>query len=264
VLIDTHCHLDDPPLAGDVASVLERAAAAGVGRVLVPGTDPARWDALARLRDEWPGQIAIAVGLHPQRLPALDDAAVDEACRALSTRAAALSAVAIGECGFDGPTAREGGVALARQAEVVAAHCDVGDALRLPLIVHVRDATGFALAFFEARGPLRHGGVLHGFGGPAELVPRWAALGFSFGIGPAITWPRARRPRDAARAVPLERLLLETDAPDTYVAGAWARTGEPSQVREVLRALAALRGEGEVDLGSCTTQNAIRLLGARG
>ncbi len=262
MLVDTHCHLDDPPLGAALSDVLARARAAGVGRVIVPGVRPSQWGALARLCEAHE-ELALAVGIHPQCLPELSAEEVERSCHTLVAHARALRAAAIGECGFDGATARTEGVSLARQAEIVASHCDAAATLGLPLIVHVVDAMGFALAFFEARGPLAHGAVLHAFGGPAELVPRWAALGFSFGIGPAITWERARRPKQAALAIPRERLLLETDGPRTYVAGAEARVGEPAQVREVLRALAALRGEDEDALEAITTENAERLFVSR-
>jgi TatD DNase family protein len=259
VLIDTHCHLDDPALHGRLVEVLGRAREAGVVKALVPGVRPSQWATLATMRDARPEAIAIAIGIHPQCLPELDPREVDAACTTLVVAARTHGAVAIGECGLDGPTARDEGVSLARQGDVLRAHCDAASELGLPLIVHVQGAMGAALAFFEARGPLRHGGVLHGFGGPAALVPRWAALGFSFGIGPSITWPRARRPKEAARVVPADRLLLETDGPGTYAAGAVDRVGEPAQIREVLRALAAIRGEDERALTEVTTENARRL-----
>lgn len=261
VLVDTHCHLDDSPLLEELEAVLARARAAGVERVIVPGAQPARWSALGAIARSHPA-IELAIGLHPQHLPVLDEAEVDEACGALRGDARALGAVAIGECGFDGGTAREG-ISLARQAEVVRAHCEAADELALPLVVHVHDAMGFALSFFESVGPRRYGGVLHAFGGPAELVPRWVALGFSFGIGPSITWSRARRPKEAAASVPLDRILLETDGPTTYVEGVATRVGEPAQVREVLRALAALRAIDEATLEAETTRNAVRLFGQR-
>jgi TatD DNase family protein len=262
VLVDTHCHLDDPPLHDRLSAVLGRARDAGVTRVLVPGVRPAQWASIAAMRDAHPDTLAIAVGLHPQCLPELDAPAVDVACASIVEAARRHGAVAIGECGLDRETTRAHGVSLERQASVLGAHCDAARVLGLPLVVHVQGAMGAALAFFEARGPLPYGGVLHGFGGPAELVPRWAALGFSFGIGPPITWPRARRPKEAARRVPRDRILLETDGPGTYVAGTLDRVGEPAQVRDVLGTLATLRGEDAESLARATTDNARRLFPA--
>jgi TatD DNase family protein len=209
--------------------------------VLVPGVRPAAWDALVMLRDRHADVVSIAIGIHPQCLPEMDEAERDEGLASLESRALANRAIAIGECGLDGTTARTHRVSLEAQAAIVRRHAEIADRLQLPLIVHAQDAMGASLALFESLGPRRHGAILHAFGGPAELVPRWARLGFWFGIGPAITWPRARRPKEAACAVPLDRLLVETDAPDTYVHASAKRSGEPSEARGVLEALAALR-----------------------
>lgn len=257
-LFDTHCHLDAAPLRDDVEGALARARARGVTRVLVPGVEPAQWSRLAALKAQH-ASVSIAVGIHPQCLPALSQLDVADGLADLAATARLHDAIAIGECGFDGATAKEHGVSLERQAEIVRAHVEVADALGLPLVVHVLDAMGFALAFFEALGPREHGAVLHAFGGPADLVPRWSALGFSFGVGPSITWPRAKRPKVAARAVPIDRLLLETDAPGTYVDGTAARSGEPAQVRDVLETLAAIREEPPGLLADRIAANNLRL-----
>lgn len=261
MLIDTHCHLDDAPLSDDLDAVLVRARGAGVGRVIVPGVRPVQWPVLRSMAQAH-AEVVIATGLHPECLSGLSEGETDEACGSLREHALSFGAIAIGECGFDGGVAREG-VSLQRQAAIVGTHARVADQLGLPLIVHVHDAMGFALAFFESLGPRRHGAVLHAFGGPADLVPRWVALGFSFGLGPSITWSRARRPKEAAAAIPLDRILLETDGPTTYVEGVATRVGEPAQLREVMRTLAGLRAIDESVLEAETTRNAVRCFGDR-
>ncbi|MBN8610038.1 MAG: TatD family hydrolase [Deltaproteobacteria bacterium] len=260
MLFDTHCHLDAPPLGDDVEGALSRARDRGVTRVLVPGVEPRQWPTLAALAERH-ASVSIAIGIHPQCLPELADADLADGLADLAAAARLYGAVAIGECGFDGAIAKESGVSLVRQSEIVRAHVEVADALGLPLVVHVLDAMGHALAFFEALGPRPHGAVLHAFGGPAALVPRWSALGFFFGIGPSITWPRAKRPKEAARVVPIERLLLETDAPGTYVHGSPSRTGEPGQLVAVLDALVTLRDEPSEVLVTSIGANAVRLFG---
>ncbi|MBX7190791.1 MAG: TatD family hydrolase [Sandaracinaceae bacterium] len=258
-LFDTHCHLDASPLGDDVPAALARARAAGVERILVPGTAPSQWDGLPRLRALDLARVSLAVGVHPQCLAELTFAAREEALAALERCARSLDAVAIGECGLDGETARREGVSLEEQARIVRAHAEVAERLGLPLIVHAHGAIGATLALFESLGPRRHGAILHAFGGPAELVPRFVRLGFFFGIGPSITWPRARRPKEAARAVPLDRVLLETDAPGTHVHGSARRSGEPSELRAVLDALAEVRGTSGGELAAHLSDNAARL-----
>lgn len=253
-LYDSHCHLDAPALAGDRAAVIARAEARGVGAVLVPAVAPAGWACLGTLRDVWSG-VRIAIGVHPHALVALAPSALDAALASLEARARALGAAAIGECGFDDRVA----IDLEHQGAIVDAHLEVARALDLPLVLHVVGAHGAALARMERHGRLRAGGVVHAWSGAAELVPRWTALGFSIGIGPVVTWRRARRVKESARVVPLEHLLVETDARDGRLEG--ASRGEPADVAEVARAVAALRGMTELDVREATYANAVRLFG---
>ncbi|WP_236519724.1 TatD family hydrolase [Sandaracinus amylolyticus] len=248
-LFDSHCHLDAPALEPDRDDVIARAIERGVDGVLVPAVSPDRWDALAALRARW-SAVRIAIGVHPY---VLASCAVDDALATMEARAKALGAVAIGECGFD----RRVAIDLARQSEIVDAHVEIARALEKPIVLHVVGAHGLALERMERHGPLRAGGVVHAWSGPAELVARWVALGFSIGIGPVVTWARARRVKESARVVPIERLLVETDAPDGHLEG--ATRGEPSDVDEVVRAVAAEREVGAQELRVATWANAIRL-----
>lgn len=273
-IVDTHCHLDVAPLARATpeapldlslaAQRLAEARARGVLRVIVPAIDPPSFDGLVTLAHASPG-VDFALGVHPVALPAWTDEALADALARVHRDAPSLRAsglVAIGECGLDGVVAREAGGELDRQRRWLAAHVALAESLALPLVVHVHRAMDAALAFFESHGPLRAGLVLHAYGGPAALVPRWVALGARFGIGPAITRPGARRPLEAARAIPLERLLLETDAPENFASSEASRVGAPAQSADVLVALATLRGMSTHELARRTTANATEVFGA--
>ncbi len=255
-LYDSHCHLDDDAFDPDRDDVVARARAAGVTAILVPGFDPSLWDGLPALAARHP-EVRFAVGVHPFGLAA--DAPAAGLASRLADRAVALGAAAIGECGFDARTAKSGGASIETQRAVLEAHLDAARALALPIVLHGVHAHGPLLESLERFGPLPAGGALHGFTGPAELVPRYARLGLSFGLGPAILRPSARRPRDAARAVPADLLLVETDAPDM----GWSREdrNEPARVAAVVAELAALRGEAAEDVAERTYGNAARLFG---
>ena len=259
-LYDTHCHLDYDPLAPELDLVMQRARDAGVIGVLVPGVHPDQWGDAHALAARFSPHVRSAVGIHPECLPELgahgSRAALDDALLRLEDAARALGASAIGECGYDGPTARDHGVSLERQAGVVDAHVEVARALSLPLVLHVYGAHGLALERMSRHAPLPRGGVVHGWSGSAELVPRWVALGFHIAIGPSITRATARRPRESARAIPSSHLLLETDAPAMWPEGEPSRRGEPAHVAAVLRAVAEARGEPEAQLAERTTANA--------
>lgn len=261
-LVDTHLHLDEERLVRDRHRVLEEAKQAGVAWGVSVGTRPSQWPNLAAIR-ALPGDWQVAVGIHPQCLPEMEEAELALGLSTLASEAKRLGVVAVGECGFDGATARTHAAwSLAKQAAIVDAHLDVAEQLALPLIVHVQEAMGPALEHFEKRGALKHGAVLHAFGGPAELVSRWAKLGFYFGLGPSVTWTKSKKPKEAARRVPFDRLLLETDAPYAFIEG--RPQGEPSQIADVARQVAELRGVALEEIARVSTENARRLFSREG
>ena len=258
-LVDTHLHLDDERLQRARERILNEAKDASLSWGVSVGTRPLQWrnlEAIRALAGDW----QVSVGIHPQCLPEMEEQELALGLSTLAAEAKRLGAVAIGECGFDGETARAHGAwSLARQAEIVGAQLEVAEQLGLPLIVHVQAAMGPALAYFETRGALKHGAVLHAFGGPAELIARWAKLGFYFGLGPSVTWTKSRRPKEAAKRIPLERILFETDAPFSFLEGESIRPSEPSHVAEVARYVAELRGMRFEEMARVSTENARRL-----
>jgi len=258
-LVDSHCHLDFDAFDDDRDAVLDRARAAGVHAVVIPGVSPTGWRPLGALLDRHragPLRLAGAVGIHPMVVPDLDDEALDRALGELPDAAQALGAVAVGECGLDGVVARRDRGGLDRQRRVFRAQIAVARDLGLPIMLHVFRAQEDALKILEADGPLPGGGVVHSYSGSAELVPRWLDLGLHLSFAGSVTRPNARRPRAAAAAVPADRLLVETDAPDQTPHGAPTRRNEPAYVAGILRALANARGEPPETVARQTTANA--------
>ena len=254
MLIDSHCHLDLPIFDADRVEVLARARAAGVDACLVPAIRPRTWDALADLAAATPG-LAIAIGVHPQVVPELDDGerAIATDADALATAIARLAArapvCAVGECGLDGGTGERD-----LQEQVLAAHVAAARALDLPLVVH-------ALRAHDAAPRLLAGarGVLHSYSGGADLVGVYARLGLAFSFAGPVTYPGARRPVEAARAVPAELLLAETDAPDQAPEGHRGGRSEPAMVRAVVAGLAAARGQTFEEVAALTSANTRRI-----
>ena len=259
-MFDSHCHLDSARFDAERDAVVARARAVGVTGILVPGVEPAEWPRLADVKARYP-EVRIAVGLHPQALPGMSAPAIERALAELEATARGLGAVAVGECGFDGGTHGQGGVAWETQALVVDTHVRVAQTLGLPLVLHVLRAHDQALRALERHGPLGAGGVMHSYSGPAELVPRYVALGLSVSFAGSITRERARRPVDAARVVPADRLLVETDAPDQTPTGADRERCEPAHVALVIAALARARGVTPDEIARLTARNALALFG---
>jgi TatD DNase family protein len=257
VVFDSHCHLDDPLFDADRAAVLARARAAGVTGLLLPGVRPASWAALEDLRQRHAGaDLALAIGVHPQVVPALDAAerALAGDPDGLAEAAAAAGAVAVGECGLDGGTDGRD-----EQERIFRAHVRAARALGRPLVVHVLRAHDTAPRILAEERAREVGGVMHSYSGGAELVPVYRDLGFSFSLAGPVTYARARRPLEAARAVPDDLLLAETDAPDQSPEPHRGGRCEPAYLPLVVRALAAARGAEPQAIAELTARNARRL-----
>lgn len=250
-LIDSHCHLDAPEFDADRAEVVARARSAGVGAIVIPAIDAAGWEPLARLCTSTPGLFP-AYGMHPMFLYRH----TDEHLRALGDWLAANPAVAVGECGLDFYVE---GLDAERQAEVFEAQLRIAREFDLPLILHARRAVDAVIAALRRIGGLR--GVVHSFSGSAEQAAQLWKLGFLLGIGGPVTYERAQRLRRVVAQMPLEQLLLESDAPDQPPVSRRGRRNEPDCVREVLSTLALLRGEAEERIAEATSANARRLFG---
>lgn len=249
-MIDTHVHLDDAAFI-DAAAVWEHARRAGVTNAIAVGVTPATWDKTIEV-SKLPG-VGLALGIHPQVIPDLTDAQIDAGLERLPDLL--RGAVAIGECGLDGPTGQ-----MDRQERVLLAHLRLARDLKLPVSLHVLRVHGPTLALLKAFGPIERG-VVHSYSGSAELVREYVKLGWSISFAGAITRSNARRPLDAVRAVPLEHLVAETDAP-FQPTGADARDrkrGDPADLPEVIRALAAARNLPFEEIALRTTENARRI-----
>ncbi len=251
-MIDTHCHLDKPELAADRDGVLARARAAGVTDVVVPAIGPDGWDALAALARATPG-VHFGLGVHPQLLPELDPRSDDRRLAELESALARGGAVGVGECGLDAPSV-EAGAPMDRQVAVLRAHLALARRFRLPVLLHCLRAHEPMLALLR-EAPLPAGGVLHSFSGSADQVRAYLRHGLHFSFAGPVTYERARKPLDAARAVPRERLLLETDAPDQTPRPHRGRN-EPAFLPGIAAAVAAAIGATPAEVDALTTANA--------
>ena len=250
-LVDSHCHLDVAEFAGDLPQTLVRGREAGISAFVVPAIAFAGWPGLAALAAAEP-DVQPAYGLHPVFLAEHRDAHLD----ALSAWLARPECVAVGECGLDFFMP---GLDAAHQEAVFVEHIRQAKAFGKPLIIHARKATERVIRLLRQHGPAT--GVVHSYSGSLEQARQLADMGFLFGIGGPITYPRSSRLQAIVRAMPLTRLLLETDAPDQPMCGEQGRRNEPAKLAKVLQALAELRGQDPADIAAATTANAERLFG---
>lgn len=259
-MFDSHCHLDDDAYDADRVEVIERARSAGVRGIFIPGYTPSEWQTLPSLCAQDP-LLCFGLGIHPWYVKDLSERELAAALDALPVQLSESGACAVGECGLDAKHARREGASLELQSEVLSAHLTVARRLQLPIVLHCVDAHERLLGLLERQGPLARGGVLHSYSGSAELVPRYARLNLSFSFAGVLTRAEAQRPKLALRAVPLDRLLVESDGPDQAARDLPTRRSEPVHVGHLLQTMAGLRDEPYESLVRETTINALTLFG---
>ncbi|MEY6433669.1 TatD family hydrolase [Thioalkalicoccus limnaeus] len=249
-LIDTHCHLDVADFAADRDAVLARARTAGVVAQVIPAIAADGWHDLCQLCQREP-DLYPALGLHPVYVADHRGADLVELERMIAERAP----VAIGEIGLDFFVP---GLDRERQQALFEAQLAIARSADLPVLLHVRRAHDQVLATLR-RHPVR-GGIVHAFNGSVQQAERYRELGFLVGFGGMLTFARSTRLRRLATAVPIEAIVLETDAPDLTVASHQGERNSPEYLPEVLAALAEVRGEDPAWLAARTTANARALL----
>jgi TatD DNase family protein len=249
MLTDSHCHLDAPEFDHDRDAVIARACAVGVMTQIVPAVTAASWPKLQAVCSEGSG-LHPAYGLHPMFLAEHRD----DHLEALRTLLLSTRAVAIGECGLDFHVE---GLDAQRQQFFFEQQLKIARDADLPVIVHARKAVDPVIATLRRMGGLR--GVVHSFSGSEQQAEQLWKLGFHLGIGGPVTYERAQRLHRIVAAMPIEFLLLETDAPDQPDAFHRGERNEPSRLTLVRDCIAQLRGISTDALALATTDNAIRL-----
>lgn len=248
--IDTHCHLDVAQFAGDRAAMLARAAAAGVGQMVVPAIDLGNVTAVLHLATAHP-PIYAAVGVHPNSTRDWQDSWLAE------VRAAAAQAkvVAIGEIGLDyywDKSPKE------QQQAALAAQLALAAELNLPVIIHNREAAGDVIRLL-ADSPLagrEAAGVLHSFSADWATAEAALELGFYLGFTGPVTFKKAEELREIVRQTPLDRMLIETDAPYLAPQPYRGKRNEPAYVTLVAEGIAAVKGVETAVIARHTTANA--------
>lgn len=269
--IDTHCHLDAAEFGAAHEAALaarERARHQGVGLCVIPAVERANWTAVRELAHQLGD--AYALGIHPLYVPQARDEDLDALDAELAAHRGDPRLVAVGEIGLDffvpalcEPAMRE------RQDRFYRAQLKLARRHGLPVILHVRRSADALLRHLRELPP--GGGIAHAFSGSADQARAFLALGFRLGFGGAATFEPARRLRALAAELPLDALVVETDAPDIppqwlYATAAERAAGRPQGVNSpaelprIGAVIAALRGLAPADLARATTANALAAL----
>lgn len=256
-MIDSHCHLDSDQFESDRQQAIERALAAGVKQMLAIGTGegPPHLNAAIELAEQHSFFLA-TVGVHPHHANRVSDPTIPE----LKRLARHPKVVGIGEIGLDYHydfSPRE------EQHDVFVQQLAVARELKLPIIIHTREAWADTIAILRQNWNADLGGIFHCFSEGVEEARAALDLNFHLGLGGVITFPRADRLREAASFAPLDRMLLETDAPYLAPVPHRGRRNEPSYLRATASRLAALRGITLDELDEITAENFRRVFSAK-
>jgi len=253
-LFDSHCHFDFEAFDPDRSAIWGRCRESGLTRLMIPGTSEPQWARAARVSAEFPG-LWFSAGLHPWWSQERND----DWEAALATTLAQSRCLAVGECGLDKMIETP----MAEQEVLLERHLVLARELNRPVILHCVRAHNELIRLLK-RHPVPKGGVVHAFTGSAEIAETYWGMGFCLGIGGSITYERARKTREAVQRLPLEALLLETDAPDMPLSGRQGARNSPEYLPEVADTLARLRGDTLQAVAAQTTLNAQRLFGLEG
>ncbi len=270
--IDTHCHLDAPEFAADVLAVRARAGAAGVEHCVIPAVAAAHFERVRQLAHATGDGYAL--GIHPLHVEAAADTDLELLDAALQAHTADPRLLAVGEIGLDYllPGLRAGPL-LERQQAFYAAQLRLARRHGLPVILHVRRSADALLQ--QLRRTALSGtpwtGIAHAFNGSEQQAMAFVELGFKLGFGGAVTYERALQLRRLVRALPLEAIVLETDAPDMpphwlyrtaaqRAAGAVAQRNAPAELPRIAQLVAELRGLPPQVLADATRANACAAL----
>ncbi|RJX23005.1 MAG: TatD family deoxyribonuclease [Ammonifex sp.] len=250
LLTDTHCHLDDRQFDADRSAVVERAFAAGVRRLLTVGYDIPSSHRSVKLAAFIPGVFA-AVGVHPHDAAG----APPDYLQVLRKLADEHRVVAIGEIGLDfyrdlSPRAL--------QREVFTRQLGLARELKLPVVIHCRESMGEVYDILSRNGTVLSG-VMHCFSGNWEEAEQFLAMGFYVSIAGPVTFSKSGSLTEVAEKVPLDRLLLETDAPYLAPAPYRGRKNEPAYLVYTARRVAEIRGLSLAEVAAATSANAVRL-----
>ena len=255
MLVDTHCHLDAAEFAEDRAAVVAAARAAGVSALVIPAVETAGFCAVRDCCRRYP-QCYPAYGLHPLNLERAGDADLAALRRWLADELnGATPPVAVGEIGLDHHLPDSD---ASRQEHFFVEQLKIARDFDLPVLLHVRRAVDQVLKCLRRIGVKR--GIAHAFNGSRQQADEFIRLGFKLGFGGAMTFPGSTRIRSLASSLPIDVIVLETDAPD--IPPCWLASGRntPVELPRIADALAELRAMPSAQLRAATSANALFLL----
>lgn len=260
MLIDTHCHLDATEFDADRDDVVKQAIDAGVGMIVIPAVEPKNFEKVIALSRQNP-RCCYALGIHPMYVENASPSHIKTLSDLVEqTLRSENKLVAIGEIGLDFFVAKENPQENREVQEYFfVEQLKIAEKFDLPVILHVRRAVDEILK--NLRRIKVRGGIAHAFNGSPQQAREFIKLGFKLGFGGAMTYSRALKIRELATTLPIEAIVLETDAPD--IPPEWLGTkgrNNPKQLLKLAQILAGLRGMSTMQIIEITSKNSIHIL----
>jgi len=243
-LTDSHCHLDFSPLGDDTTSLsntLQACLNADIKRLIVPAVSPDNWSSVLKLTQQDAASIKIltCLGIHPWYLNERDNKSLDGLGKVVAENFDII--VGIGETGIDGNIAeRENN--LAKQISFFEYHLSLAQQYQLPLIIHHYKAHQQVTQMLNKVKPEK-AGIIHGFSGSFQQAKQYIDLGFKLGIGGTITYERAKKTINTVKKLPLDSIVIETDAPSMPLSGKQGLPNHPKYLTNIFNVLCSLRTE---------------------
>ncbi len=247
MLIDSHCHIDLEPFENDREQVVNACCIDGIGAIVNPGVSSHGWEKILRLAQQYP-LIKPAIGLHPCFIK---DHHQDDITKLDNLLAKEKGIIAIGEIGLDLFIKNQD---LEKQQWYFAAQLEVAQKHNLPVIIHARKSHDLILKAIRQQ-KFTCGGTAHAFSGSLQQAHTFIDLGFKLGFGGTITYERARKTRQVLQQIPLESIVLETDAPDMPPVNTQGVRNTPTNLRSILKCAAELLDIPAEQLEQITTEN---------
>ncbi|RSK25473.1 TatD family deoxyribonuclease [Bacillus sp. HMF5848] len=248
MLFDTHAHLNADQFDEDVEEVIERAQNVGVSHIVVIGFDRKTIDKAMQLANTYPF-IYAAVGWHP--VDAID--MTDEDLQMIEELAAHPKVVALGEMGLDYYWDKS---PKDIQQDVFRKQIALAKRVKLPIIIHNRDATEDIVTILKEENAAEVGGIMHCYSGSVEIAQQCVEMNFYISLGGPVTFKNAKKPKEVARDIPIEKLLIETDCPYLTPHPHRGKRNEPAYVKLVAEQIAELKGLSLKEVANITSQNA--------
>lgn len=249
MIIDSHCHIDFEAFDEDREQVLNRALKLGIQTIIVPGISAATWPRLKAVCQQYPG-LYPAYGLHPYFI----DQHSDNDLVALDHWLQGGQAIAVGECGLDYYLQH---LDKNKQHQLFEAQLDLATSHHLPVVIHARKATERVIQCLKSRTGLH--GMIHSYSGSYEQAMQLIDMGFYLSFGGPVTYPKASRLRQLVSKLPIDAVLVETDAPDQPDLKHHGLRNEPAYIRNVIEQIAQLKDMPIQQVMDVTRDNAKRL-----